>query len=251
MKVGDVNGSYFGLIEDIEDRSDRSLVLRIDDKWIEQGETVYVPVYSERFNDIIGYQYTLEHSNDYLDLVDIEVSETDMLDLTNFSSITNTKHGLATSWNTTKGITMGPGELLFTIVYKARQTGKLSQMLDISNSIVHAEAYLGETSHSVVPVRLLFKEDGSAHEGFVLYQNRPNPFRGTTTIGYHLPGRAGVTLKIYTIDGQLIDQQFIQDQVPGYHEFYVDINVLRAGGVYYYTLSTGEFRATRKMILLE
>jgi len=91
---------------------------------------------------------------------------------------------------------------------------------------------------------------------FDLGQNYPNPFNPTTTIKYQLAKQANVTLRIYSITGQLI--RTIVDgvqQQPGYYSVIWDglnnSGQQVASGVYIYRLEAGSFVSMKKMLLLK
>ena len=90
---------------------------------------------------------------------------------------------------------------------------------------------------------------------FVLYDNYPNPFNPTTKINYGLPNEANVLLVIYDILGREVIKLANDLQEPGYKSITwngtdaLGRNV--SAGMYFYLLQTGEFRQTRKMILLK
>lgn len=53
---------------------------------------------------------------------------------------------------------------------------------------------------------------------YQLYQNYPNPFNPTTTISYRLKERSYVKLRVYDINGELVNVLVNQVQVSGYYE---------------------------------
>ncbi|MGH2574680.1 MAG: YCF48-related protein [Ignavibacteria bacterium] len=92
---------------------------------------------------------------------------------------------------------------------------------------------------------------------FYLYQNYPNPFNPITKIKFDLPASPfslgegmGVRLVIYDVLGRevvtLIDEQLR----PGTYEVDFDGSNYPSG-VYFYTLSAGDYSETKKMILLK
>jgi len=89
---------------------------------------------------------------------------------------------------------------------------------------------------------------------FALSQNRPNPFNRRTNILYSIPSVANVSLKIYNAAGQLIRTLVDGTEEPGYKSVSwdgLDRNNKRvAQGVYFYKLSTGNFRATKKLLIV-
>ncbi len=81
-------------------------------------------------------------------------------------------------------------------------------------------------------------------------QNYPNPFNSGTEIRYWLPVRSYVTLRIYSVLGELVSTLVRSDQSPGGHTIHWDGGNL-AGGVYYYRLEAGPFTETKRMVLVK
>ena len=91
-----------------------------------------------------------------------------------------------------------------------------------------------------------------------LLPNYPNPFNPETWIPYQLAKPADVTVSIYSSDGKLVRALNLGHQPVGvyYHRsraaYWDGKNELAepvASGVYFYTLTAGEFTATRKMLI--
>ena len=91
-----------------------------------------------------------------------------------------------------------------------------------------------------------------------LLANYPNPFNPETWIPYQLAANADVTLMIYAVDGKLVRQLDLGHKLVGIYQsktraaYWDGKNELGepiASGVYFYTLSAGEFTATRKMLI--
>ena len=90
---------------------------------------------------------------------------------------------------------------------------------------------------------------GNIVSSYELNQNYPNPFNPTTNIFFSVPKDGNVSLKFYDILGNevasYIDNGFLK---AGTYNAEFDGSKL-ASGVYFYTLSTNDFTATKKMIL--
>jgi hypothetical protein len=84
---------------------------------------------------------------------------------------------------------------------------------------------------------------------FALYQNHPNPFNPSTTIGFDLPREAWVSVRIFSVLGQEVATMVNGPMVAGRHEVRWDAGTLPSG-VYYYRFQAGEFNQTRKLLLL-
>ncbi len=90
---------------------------------------------------------------------------------------------------------------------------------------------------------------------FALHQNYPNPFNPTTQIRYDLPEYQNVNIAIYDVMGRNIRNLMNMNQDAGYHSIHWDAkNDMGEGvsaGMYIYVIQAGEFRATKKMVLLK
>jgi hypothetical protein len=84
----------------------------------------------------------------------------------------------------------------------------------------------------------------------VFLTNAPNPFNPATTITYSLPEPLHVSIRLYTVDGQLARTLLDEDRAAGPHALAFDGTGL-ASGVYYYHLTAGRFTETRKLTLLK
>ncbi|GBD86624.1 starch binding domain protein [bacterium BMS3Abin03] len=83
-----------------------------------------------------------------------------------------------------------------------------------------------------------------------LQQNYPNPFNPSTKIRYTIPEPGLVTLKVYNLLGQEVATLINEEQTSGVYEVTFDAKTM-ASGIYFYTLNTGKFVSTKKMILLK
>ena len=92
----------------------------------------------------------------------------------------------------------------------------------------------------------------------VLLANYPNPFNPETWIPYHLAKDADVTLHIYAMNGTLVRTLTLGHQSAGmyqsrsraaYWDGKNEFGEKVATGVYFYTLTAGDFSATRKMLI--
>lgn len=95
-------------------------------------------------------------------------------------------------------------------------------------------------------------------EETALLPNYPNPFNPETWIPYQLATPAEVTVAIYAADGRLVRTFAVGDQAAGVYQskgravFWDGRNAHGepvASGVYFYTLMTGDFTATRKLLI--
>ena len=97
-------------------------------------------------------------------------------------------------------------------------------------------------------------------ETTALLANYPNPFNPETWIPYQLAKPADVTVSIYASDGSVVRTLALGHQAAGmYHNhtqaaYWDGTNELGesvASGLYFYTLTAGDFTATRRMLILK
>ena len=90
---------------------------------------------------------------------------------------------------------------------------------------------------------------------FVFHQNYPNPFNPTTSLAYVLPKDELVNITIYDMMGRKIKTLVNDSQTAGYKSIQWnatnDRNEPVSAGLYLYTIQAGEFRQTKKMVLLK
>ena len=97
-------------------------------------------------------------------------------------------------------------------------------------------------------------------EETALLANYPNPFNPETWIPYQLAEPADVTLMIYDMNGQLVRRLAMGHQAAGmyrsrsraaYWDGRNQLGEFAASGLYFYTLTAGDFTATRRMLILK
>ena len=93
-----------------------------------------------------------------------------------------------------------------------------------------------------------------------LHRNYPNPFNPETWIPYQLAAPAEVALTIYDMNGGLVRHIALGHQSAGVYQsrsraVYWDgrnqFGESIASGLYFYTLTAGDFTATRRMVILK
>ena len=85
---------------------------------------------------------------------------------------------------------------------------------------------------------------------YSLMQNYPNPFNPATTISYTIPENGLVTIKVYDILGK--DVAELVNEIKEVGSYAVTFNAAELpSGIYFYTLTSGNFTTTKKLILLK
>ncbi len=94
------------------------------------------------------------------------------------------------------------------------------------------------------------ESDAGELKQFMLFQNYPNPFNPATHIDYIIMEKSDVKIKVYNLVGQLVQTLVDEEKTVGYYSRIFNGGNLPSG-VYFYTLQAGEFRDSKKMILIK
>ena len=86
--------------------------------------------------------------------------------------------------------------------------------------------------------------------GFELKQNYPNPFNPTTNIGFSLLKSGKVSLKVYDMLSREVATLVNEELGVGNYNVTFDARNLPSG-TYFYTLKSGEFAQTKKLLVLK
>ena len=90
---------------------------------------------------------------------------------------------------------------------------------------------------------------------YSLFSNYPNPFNPITSLHYDLPEDGLVNITVYDMMGRIVKTLVNSSQTAGYKSIKWnatnDRNEPVSAGLYLYTIQAGEFRQTKKMVLLK
>lgn len=103
---------------------------------------------------------------------------------------------------------------------------------------------------NVVPVIGINNQSTELPKEYELKQNYPNPFNPDTKIEFSIPKSSNVELKIYDVLGREVATLVNDFKQAG--NYSVDFKGDKfASGVYFYTLRSGNFVETKKMVLIK
>lgn len=186
-----------------------------------------------QLNTTIGF---IEYANGYIYATGIDVNkifkvslngEVSVLAGTGASGQINGPAASAT-FNGPNGIVASRGgDSLYISDYYSRSLRLIS---DVSVGVVNLS--------SVIP------------EGFEIQQNFPNPFNPETKIVYQIPVTGKVIVSISDVNGKEIETLVNEVQNPG--KYQISFNGINySSGIYYYTIKSGLFSKTMKMMLIK
>jgi hypothetical protein len=87
-------------------------------------------------------------------------------------------------------------------------------------------------------------------KAFELSQNYPNPFNPVTTISYAIPKAGNVKIVVTDVLGKEVAVLVDEDKPAGYYNLSFDGTNLPSG-TYFYTIRAGDFKDTKRMILVK
>lgn len=243
VKIGDVNSSVQANAGQLLPRSaGKNMHVKATGKGnLEQGEVIEVVF---EFPEVVsGFQWTMELGG--LEFVD--VSSEDIL--INRQNIGVLSEGILTmSWNgEINQSSRDQAGMSIKIKFKVTRSGRLINMIDLTSKVTHAEAY--SLNGDIQDVNLTFSSTGIFTD-FALYQNKPNPWNSQTLIGFHLPFDAPATLTIYDLNGRVI-KTITGTYKAGYNSVTLSADDIPVSGVLYYRLESGQYTASKKMVLVQ
>ncbi|MEL7121519.1 MAG: T9SS type A sorting domain-containing protein, partial [Bacteroidota bacterium] len=246
IKIGDVNSSAIpnSLID--EPRNLNGLFeIDVEDRSLKAGETYEVVLTTEEMPTTQGFQFTLTFDPALVSLADVKFG---LLQRENIG-LTHTDDGAITvSWNDPSGRVMNAANTeLITLQLQAVADVELNEVLGISSRYTMTEAYA--VTGNTEDIALTFSSGVITGLSYELYQNVPNPFVQSTMIGFNLPEAANATLTVRDAKGKLI-KVIEGDFGRGYNQVQIDRDDLPTG-VLYYTLESGDYIYTRRMIVIE
>ncbi len=247
VKIGDVNDSVIpnSMLGSQIRNMDGTLDFEILEQEMRSGNGYEIEVRSSNFNKMLGYQYTINiEGAEILEVIPGANTSDD-----NFGTTMLERGVITTSWHNATATSFDSNEILYTLRLKATTNTSVSKVISVSSNITKAESYTAEGE--LKDIAFNFTNGATTTStAFELYQNRPNPFKEETVIGYSLPQADKAKITIMDVSGKVL-KLIEQDAVQGYNEVILDKAGLQGAGVLYYRLETAANTATKKMTLIK
>ena len=240
IKIGDVNGNAVpnSLVAAEVRNVSNTFPIYVAEQIVKKGQIFSIELQADDLAAIEGYQFALAFPQ--LDLLEMEAAT---LQEQHVGWQLRDRHVLPVSWNSTD--IQESSTSLIKLTFQASQDGVLSELLSIQQELLHPEAYT--VDQEFLNIELAFN---GANAVFDLAQNRPNPFKESTTIGFHLPTDDEVTLRILSMDGK-VTREWTKSFTKGFQEWTIYQRDFNLSGILHYQITTSNHTATKKMIVLE
>jgi hypothetical protein len=243
VKIGDINGNAKANVNSIntESRSASKVVMSVDAAEVMSGEVVRVPVMAGSFADVAGFQYTMN-----LEGASFVGIESGAIEMTSANVGVISTDVVTMSYATSEAVSVNEGEVLFTLVLRADKAANVAEMMSITSEVTKSESYTSDLKVGRVDLVVRTAEAGE----IVLMQNEPNPFKSFTKVSFEMPAAAEATLTVTDVAGKVIVVRNINAE-RGVNTVEFTREEINVSGVAFYTLTSGEFTATKKMIIIE
>ena len=252
VKIGDVNSSAAPApLLGVQDRNRANdLLFAVNDQTMKAGKTYTVDFTAKDFQNILGYQFTLNFDQTMVEVLDVTAGELPKLSANNFGLTLLENGAITASWNNVEASNLKDNTVIFSVELSAKNNAKVSDVFTMNSQYTLAEAY--STTEEMGVAIAFNSENGTSIAGgdFELYQNRPNPFAQESTIAFNLPVAGATTLTIFDVSGKVV-RTISADFPKGYNVINVNRADLSGAGMLYYRLESGSYTATKKMIVLD
>jgi hypothetical protein len=238
VKIGDINNNATtNANEQITARTSTSLWS--DDRMINIGDIVDVPVYADQDLNLYGLQSTwIAPKMNILKVVPAALK----IEPKDFAIANNS---LKLSYTATDGIKVDANDILFTMLLEANKSGKLSEMFSMSTQTSN-EVYVNDD----ITTEDLTQNWRTLTNGFRLLNANPNPWITSTNVEFEVPAEGNAVLHVYDLSGKLYVTNNMTTR-EGLNSFRLTKNDVGTAGVYIYEVSYGGQKLTGKMILMD
>ncbi|MBZ0201711.1 MAG: SBBP repeat-containing protein [Ignavibacteria bacterium] len=151
------------------------------------------------------------------------------------------------------------GTLIWSQTYASPYTQKAYSLFANDNGVIYVSGFSFVDATALNDILTLKYQDNTVSvnqissqipSGFSLDQNYPNPFNPSTKIRYYILNSGITELKVFDITGREMAVLVNEQHAPGIYEAEFD-GTYYSSGIYFYTLKSGDFADTKKMILVK
>ncbi len=217
---------------------------------LEPGGAVTVPIDVSGHGDLLGHEYRIA-----FDPAQITISDVQLTEFADAAMLV---------WNATESgelrVALASTEIL-PVEAAVEITIEAADCLEENEAIPFDFVFVRLNEQELTALAVSEGGNGPSSDlpsAFRLKQNYPNPFNPNTVISYSIPASAGnsvhVSLRIYDVAGRLVRTLVDADEAPGTRQAVwngLDNTGNSVGsGVYFYLIDAGNFKQSRKMILV-
>ena len=238
VKIGDVNEDVSMNLLSSPEESSRALNFRTEVSALEVGEVRNIPFYASNYNQIRGWQTTLNYNAEEVEILSVSPGALDIKEANFFTG----QSGLLSFSFDGDPQSINSDEILFEIQVYAK-TDFVSEIFEMTSDLARSEAY--DDSFQSLSLNMNNIESLTA-EIISLY---PNPFVKEAQLKFFLPKKGMVRFEFYDMNGKVLD--IIEGE---YEKGISQLQLLRTtlettGVVYLRMLSDGDITEHRMIVL--
>ena len=247
VKLGDVNNSWNS---NVAKSNQGSLDFHIENLTSTHDEFLEIPVYADNFNNISGFQTSIEWDSEKLDFIEIENLTTELFVNMEFSE----QGVISCLWSTENmnGLSISDDESLFILKFNViSQTSELEQ-INFTSEITASEAYDNELelldvtlSGGEIVLNGFVKTD--EHLSKTEFNVYPNPFSNKTKFVFNLSEKSTGVFTLYSLTGKSV-WSHSETYTSGKHRVDFDGQFL-SPGTYILRFSANDKLINRKLIV--
>ncbi len=186
----------------------------------------------------LGFSYGIQglgspYIEDYPDVIQAFGGSTEILKYNGIA-------GAGVAYNGTFGSSTNPGRVIY-LAFPFETIGAPEARTQVMNASLNYFGMLNPNSTE--------DEKYSIPSSYSLEQNFPNPFNPSTIIRYSVPVQSHISLIIYDALGRKVAESVNEIKQAGIYKINFNAKNL-SSGIYFYTIRSSNFNATKKMILL-
>ena len=243
IKIGDVdNTADPSVFQNSEARSTNLITISVENQSIQAGDIVEVPFSVKEEMDLLGFQFTLDFDPASLQLLGVSETVIPNFGDTNINTRFQEKGQVSMSWYDLSDASVTD---LFSLRFKATQSGSLDDLLQISSAITPAEAYT--TNKDITAIDLQFTTNVVPASTITV---SPNPIKdGASTISLYTDQKSTLDLEIIGMDGRVLHAFSYTTLAEGTHRIPLVTTNLEAGVYMVNVMADGALLGRAKFIM--
>jgi hypothetical protein len=229
-------------MKSIDTRSSRwGLDFTIAEQDVQKGEIHTAYVRSNSYEDINGWQGTIEFDADKIEVLDISSDKLD-LKVDNYNMARQSEGWLTMSYHDLKARTVASSEAVFEIRYKAKEDLTTEGLFEMTSLVTPQEAY---RNNQIVNVDLRYVGTGQSE---ILTAN-PNPWIDESTIEFTMHQAGEVRWEFYDASGRMLYMNR-DNYESGNNSMIIKRTDVKSSGIVYVKMITDTHTSEYKMILV-
>jgi len=245
VKIGDVDNTALSVISDSDLNKKTILDFDADQLALQEGDVVTVNVTSKAYNQLLGWQGTIEFKASQLEILEIIPQALEAITKSNFN-LTHEQEGWITmSYNSDLPESIEDNEVLFQVIGQAKQeVSNTDGLFVLSSAQIPSQAYKSDLD--IVPMITPVSKPITAN----LLSISPNPWYGSASIGFETALEGEVRIEFYDTSGRRLHQVSKVYSI-GEHSMTIDRKDLNVNGLIYVRLLAGGHSSEMKMMLYD